>query len=446
MLSRRTYLVSVPVMALVAGRSIRGSGAMASATGSGEPQPVRSVPPGPGSGLLSVPVERAPAEDGEAARQVAGAVRAFSADLFRVLCGAFDGNVACSPYSVALALGMTRAGAGGITAREMDAVLHVPDRGRWDAGLNTLERTIASRSRDVTVGEKSVPVVLQGANSLWGQQDLTWREEFLTTLTRYYGATMQTVDYVRAAEQARLDINAWVGDRTHQRIPELLPPQALTPLTRLTLVNALYLNAPWHTPFEEETSTAPFTLPDGGEVLVPQMTSHVLRVGYASGDGWQAVDLPYAGGELAMAVVLPDPDRLADVVAACDGAWLEALLTGFTPESLRMRMPPWTFRVARELREDLAGLGMQSAFTGNADFSGMTEDADLSVDRVFHETFIAVDQRGTEAAAATAVVMVENVPASPRELVADRPFLFVVHDVATATPLFVGRVTDPRHS
>jgi serpin B len=402
------------------------------------------------AGVVSAGVARA-ALDPAAVERVGDSVRAFTADLFAVMGRADTQNLACSPYSVMLALAMTRVGARGQTAQEMDAVLHAPMPDGLDAGLNSLDRLISSRSRTVVVDGQEVPVLVQGANSLWGQRGVTWLPEFLTTLARYYGAGMRTVDYAGATEQARQTINAWVGENTRGRIPELLLPGHLSPLSRLTLVNALYLKAPWQEAFLTEAPDVPFTLLDGTVARAPQLTSPAMRLGWAQGDGWQAADLPYAGGELAMALVVPETGRFAEVEGSCDGAWLGRLLTGFVPELARVRMPPWTFRVKAELKTALAALGMTTAFGSEADFTGMTVDEWIGIDEVVHETFVAVDRKGTEAAAATAVIMKAGsapttTPPEPKLLVADRPFLFVIHDVATATPLFIGRVTDPRAS
>jgi serpin B len=424
MLSRRSALLSVPLATLVAAEVAHAgrAGALVPGWGSGAGEPA-------------------------AAELAAASVRAFTADLFGEMGRSGTGNLACSPYSVMVALAMTRVGARGQTARELDAVLHAPASGELDAGLGSLDQLISSRSRVVVDNGQEFPVLVQGANSLWGQQGVAWVPEFVATLARYYGAGMRTVDYAGATEQARQTINAWVGENTRERIPELLLPNHLSSRTRLTLVNALYLNAPWWDPFVGETPDVPFTLLDGSVVRAPQMTSPIRRIGWAQGDGWQAVDLPYVGGELAMALVVPDAGRFAEVEGSCDGAWLGRLLAGFVSESVQVRMPPWTFRVKAGLQEALMALGMSTAFGPEADFTGMTEDEQISIGEVVHETFVAVDRKGTEAAAATAVIINQpSIPTVRAVVTADRPFLFVIHDVATATPLFIGRVMDPRTS
>jgi serpin B len=439
MLSRRTCLSSVPLV-LAAGWGIQGrAGAVPAAVDDGLP------PQDPA--LVSAPVPRA-GIDQLSATPAAAAVRAFTADVYRALADRTRGNLVCSPYSVLTALAMTRAGARGTTAAEMDAVLHAPDPvpTALHAGLNALDQLIAAGSRLPGADGSAPAVTLRGANSLWGQRGLAWEQEFLDLLGRFYGAGMHTVDYRTATETARRSINDWVGEVTAGRIPELVPVGVLSADSSLTLVNAIHLVARWRTVFPVAgTEPGTFTRSDSSTLTVPMMASPAQPAGYQSGTGWQAVDIPYAGGELAMAVVVPDQGLLPQVEAGADAVWWTSVLSGFTTEQIRVRLPRWTFRVNVAMQSLLAELGMPTAFSDRADFSAMTRDEHLAIDAVIHEAFINVDEHGTEAAAATAVVMTRSVTAvtSARLVAVDRPFLFAVHDLATGTPLFVGRVTEP---
>jgi serpin B len=235
-----------------------------------------------------------------------------------------------------------------------------------------------------------------------------------------------------------------VARQTRTRIPELLQPGTVNDKTRLALVNALWFKAPWQFPFERvATSRAPFHLLDGSTTDADLMQLPGAHLGYARGEGWQAVDLPYGRGELAMAVVAPDAGRFAEVEGSL-GSWLPRILSGLEPVMTSVRLPRWTSRTQILLNDALKGLGMPTAFGVDADFTGMTGDADLAIAAVVHEGFIAVDENGTEAAAATAVLAEEaSAPMPQREVVADRPFLYVIHDLPTKTPLFVGRVLTP---
>ncbi|MDT3442389.1 MULTISPECIES: serpin family protein [unclassified Pseudofrankia] len=401
---------------------------------------------GGGAAVAAQNVARATADTGALAG-AATAVRGLSGDLYRRMAAANAGNLVCSPYSVAVALGMTRAGAAGRTASEMDAVLHASALGSGPdalpAGLNALTLAVESRAGKRTLADGStIEILVDVANSLWGQRQTPWEAPFLETLARYYGAGMRTIDFGADAAGATRAINDWTAKQTHDRIPTLLSPTDLDASTRLVLVNALYLRAPWQIPFGD-ARPAPFTRPDGSAVQARLMSLTLAQAGYATGPGWRAVDIPYAGGELAMAVVLPDPGRLDAIEAALDETALRGLLTGFQPTAVELELPRWTFRTHAGLGDPLAALGMPTAFGGDADFSGMTRAEKLHIDKVVHEAFIAVDEQGTEAAAATAVAMAVSAILTEVRLTVDRPFLFVVHDRATATPLFVGRVVDP---
>ena len=254
---------------------------------------------------------------------------------------------------------------------------------------------------------------------------------------------LREVDYVGASEKARTAINGWTAEQTHDRIPEIIPPDVLDELTRLVLVNALYFKAPWSTPFEVDATTDDeFHLGSGETVTVPTMHG---SVGYGAGDGWRAAHLAYAGGTVAMTVVLPDEGREEDLDTVVASGGLASLLV---PDGeVELSMPRWTFLAQAPLKEALIGLGMKAAFDDTAaDFSAMTTEADLVVTDVLQQVFIAVDEAGTEAAAATAVLAGEtSAPAEPPEpLVVDRPFVFVIHDVEHGTPFFLGKVVDPR--
>lgn len=287
-------------------------------------------------------------------------------------------------------------------------------------------------------------LAIDAANQLYGQRGVGWERDFLNLLAREYGAGLRTVDYRNAHEQARALINDWVADRTHQRIPELIPEGLLDSLTRLVLVNALYLKAPWEHPFEKSlTETAPFHRADGAPVDVPMMVQPQLTTMTTRGDGWRAARLPYAGDALAMTVVLPDPGRMREVERRLTSGMSDLTAPGHHAV-LDLRLPRWTFRTRAPLNDALTALGMSAAFDPHqADLTPMTrEDLDLHVSAVLHECFVAVDEDGTEAAA-TAVVASAQSAAVAEPFHVDRPFLFVIHDVEHGTPLFLGRVDDP---
>jgi serpin B len=420
MVSRRSVLRAVP---LAAAALTAAPGHLDRLTASSDP--VR-VPPDPAS-----------------AEAAATAVRGFTADLYRSLARAAGaGNVVCAPYSVALALAMTRAGARSTTADEMDAVLHAPHPrpGALDHGLNTVDQLLVGRYQD---GDSVKRAKLTTANALWARLDLDLQPGFGDTLAGYYGAAAHPVDFSGAPEATRQEINTWVSDRTNAKIPELLRPGSMSPDTTLILTNTTCLRAAWTYPFKPSaTVAAPFTRDDGRVVEVQMMSGPFDTMGYLEGDGWRAVDVPYADGGLAMAIVMPTRDDLAAVEAHLDEAWLGTLLRGFRFETVQLQLPRWTFRLPAELGAVLSELGMPTPFSSRADFTGMSAEPSLRIDEVVHETFIAVDEKGTEAAAASAVIVLPSVPSGPDFLV-DRPFLYVIHDRSSGVPLFIGRVHDP---
>lgn len=374
------------------------------------------------------------------------AVRAFSVDLYQRIAAAQTGNVICSPYSVAIALAMARNGARGSTADEMGTVLHAAgDLQRFNEGMNVLALSVEGNAGEYKrLDGSKATVSLDVANSLWGQRGEAWERPFLEALARYYGAGMRTVDYERDFESARLVINEWTSHQTQEKIPHLLPPESLDALTRLVLVNAIYLKAPWDTPFDKSfTRARPFTLTDGRRVS-PQ----TMQGGFASvmnrGAGWRSVRLPYAGQVLAMTIVVPTTS-VQSLEQSLGTTSLSAMLAESGSQQVLLTLPKWNFRLASPLKNTLSALGMPTAFDAHkADFSGMTQQDPLFIGGVQHAAYISVDEQGTEAAAATGVLFEgSGEPAPSQPFVVDRPFLFVIHDRATATPLFIGRVLDP---
>jgi serine protease inhibitor len=390
--------------------------------------------------LIRSELHRSPERAAARAAAVA-AVSAFSADLFTAVAASEQSNVVCSPYSVAVALGMTVQGARGTTARQILDVLHCDQAAELAAGLNSIDLALADRSGALP-GDDGRRVELASANSLWGQRELVWERPFLDVLAKDFGTGMRVVDYAERAA-ASSAINAWVSRQTHDRIRDLVPAEALSVDTRLVLANALYFKAPWQTPFRASaTQEAPFHRLDSSTVDAELMSGTGARFG--AGPGWVAVDLPYAREQLAMAVVVPDTGRFLAVRDAVTGQWLTDLLTTLASTPVQVRLPRWTSRSNLPLADTLAELGMPTAFTDAADFTGMTTQLPLELDAVLHQGFIAVDEEGTEAAAATAVVAQTTSMVVPREtVVADRPFLYVIHDLPTRTPLFLGQVLDP---
>ena len=394
--------------------------------------------------LVSSDVKRAAGDPALVADVVAG-LDALAGGLYGGLAGT-EGNLVLSPYSVLVALGMTMVGAAGRTAEEMRSVLGVGDLGdRWHKGVNALTSHVEGLAgRQTRADGTKADVLLGTANQLFGERDVRWERDFLDILAKEYGAGLRAVDFRGAAEQARALINDWVEDQTDDRIEDLIPDGVLDALTRLVLVNAIHLKAPWEQPFEKQlTAVGTFRLADGDSVEVDMMHRPDLVGQVVTGEGWRAARIPYAGGRLAMTVLLPEGADLAPAERLLADTGTSVLTAPGEPTAIDLKLPKWSFRSPASLKEVLMELGMPSAFTA-ADFTPMTEeDLDLVISHVLHQGFIAVDEEGTEAAAATAVVMRETSAPIAVEFVVDRPFLFAIHDVEHRAPLFVGRVSDP---
>jgi serpin B len=412
-----------------------------------------AVPGGP-SGVEAAVVasdkarERAPDAEIDDVRALAAGNTAFALDLYRQLLEeAGDENLFYSPYSLSVALAMTYAGAEGETAEQMAEALHLAlPEPQLHAAFNRLDLLLASRGEGAE-GKDDQGFRLNVVNALWGQRDYEFLAGFLDTLAENYGAGLRTLDFASDPEGARKTINAWVEDQTEGRIEDLIPAGVLTALTRLVLTNAIYFNAAWAEPFNEaRTEDDSFTLLDGSEVSVPMM-HQTTNYAYAEGEGYRAVELPYDGNELSMLIVLPEVGTLGDYEAGLDAADLNDIVDRLQHRSVTLAMPRFETRSAFSVVEALQALGMEDAFSQqDADFSGMTEKPELYVSEVVHEAFVSVDEAGTEAAAATAVVMTlrSAAPMDPVEMRIDHPFLFFIRDVETGTVLFVGRIVDPR--
>jgi len=377
----------------------------------------------------------------DAAKGAAKSIDALAADLYTKLSSLESGNLIFSPYSIQVAMAMTRHGALGETRAQIDRVLHAGSGDELDRSLNALDRALAARNGERKDGARTGDVALDVANALWGQKDFAFEQPFLNALGKDYGAGMNVVDYKTDAKGAQKQINDWVGDRTHDKIPDLIPDGVLNDLTRLVLTNALYFKAPWLEAFGK-MGDLPFHKRDGSVVSAPTMLGGAGGT-YGEGPGWKAAEVPYLGKDLSMVVIVPDD--LTAFEAGLTGDKLSSITNGIDEELDSVQLPMFTFRSKLQLNDVLSALGMPLAFMDQADFGAMTKTAPVKIAAVLHQGFIAVDEEGTEAAAATAVVMeqVSGRISSGKKLVVDKPFLFAIRDVATSATLFLGRVADP---
>jgi len=434
---------------LFAGAALLALGASVGCGSTGSPKGTSSTEPA----MARSNLERDLSPDVPAGDQTALAQgnAAFAFDLYSALAER-DGNLFFSPYSISAALAMTYAGARGETESEMATTLHftLPQE-QLHPAFNQLDLTLESRSEaepppSLPDGQ---PPQLNIANSLWGQEDYSFEAPFLDTLALNYGAGLRLVDFAGDSEGARVTINDWVSRETEARIPELLAPGTITTDTRLVLTNAIYFLANWLSPFEPEATQPGTFYVDGATEATVDMMHQTENFDYAAGDGYQAVALPYVGSDLSMLLLVPDAGRFAEVEANVDAELMGTVVGSLESRNVQLAMPKWKFDASFMLGQTLQALGMPSAFSPSAaDFSGMTTAEQLWISEVIHQAYISVDEAGTEAAAATAVVMVGMaMPTEPVDIVTldiDRPFLFVIRDAPTGAVLFAGRVTDPR--
>jgi serpin B len=371
----------------------------------------------------------------------------FALNLYDNLRQSAEGNLLVSPLSISLALAMTYTGADGDTADQMAETLGfdlAPDA--IGAAFRDLVDDLVTRGTAEDDPDEDVSArALNIANALWGEQTYPFSEDFMGSLEDDFGAGLQLVDFQNKPEQARDDINDWVEDNTEGRIEDIVPEGVINPDTRLVLANAIWFYGAWANPFEpDNTEDGDFTLLDGDAVTVPFMHQNKFMP-YTEGDNYQAVELPYAGSGFTFTVILPDEGEFETVEESLDTGVLDELVSS----DVRLAMPKFSFEFDTSLADSLMALGMTDAFDGNiADFSGMIADPDadpLVISDVIHKAFIAVDEEGTEAAAAT-VVMMESATAAesePIDVTIDRPFIFAIRDTETGTLLFLGRVLDP---
>jgi serpin B len=357
--------------------------------------------------------------------------QAFGTDMYRLLAGSVP-DLVFSPASVAAALRMALLGARGDTAAELAAALHLAPGSDPAEGLSQL---------DALTKNTQEGIAFRVANTAWVQSGMPLRPDFTARLSATSDSTITSADFAAAPAKARSLINSAIEEQTAGKIKDLLPATAVNAMTRLVLANAVYLKAPWLDEFPENaTKDAPFHPAPGQPVTVPMMRGAANRQ-YVRADGYQAVLLPYGASTLAMAVVLPDgPLRGLTTMP------LSGLFDGATRNRVTLSLPRFRVETETDLTSVLGDLGVRTAFSQHADFSGITTAEELRISAAIHKAYIDVDEHGTEAAAATALVMRAAGmprPLPPVEMVVDRPFLFAIIDTVSGSPLFLGQVTNP---
>jgi serpin B len=358
----------------------------------------------------------------------------LACDLYQTLREEEKGNLLLSPYTLARSLAMTCAGSGGETRHQMQHALHLtlPEE-QLHAAFRELRRQLA--------GDGPEGVALSSVTSLWGQSDYGFLAPFLRTAGESYAATVRAVDFKSAPEQARQDINQWLGERMDGRITELLEEGLISHLTRLVLVNASHFHGTWRYGFDPaQTHDATFTRVDGSQVVVPMMGLGA-QLGYHRRPGLQVIELPYRGEQVSMLIILPEPDALKAVEESLSPGMIDDLLQSLHTTQVRLRLPRFSCRSGLRLEPALSRLGMPIAFSDDADFSRISGNLELTLEDVVQQVVLTVDEQGTEVSAGGAAVVMKK--CGPGLIRVDRPFLILVRDRTTGTILLLGRVTDP---
>ncbi len=391
--------------------------------------------------ILTVgPMSRAEdVKDGGRLAEVVEGNNRFALDLYGRLRDR-PGNLFASPYSLSTALAMTYAGARGETARQMAATLH------FSPPPESLHPAFAALDREVNEGTGR-PYKLSVANALWGQEGESFLPDFLRLLVENYRAGLRPVDF-RSGQQARRAINAWVEEQTGGKIKDLLQPPHPRPDTSLVLTNAIYFKGDWASPFPKgATKDEDFTVTEDKRIPVPMM-HRIGRLNYHDGGEFQALELPYAGDDLAMVVLLPrKADGLAEFERSLTARSLPDSLTKLRPHRVEVALPRFRMESGLELASVLSAMGMPAAFGGDADFSGINGRRNLFLSAVIHKAFVDVNEEGTEAAAATGVAVARLAVIRPDPVVefrADHPFVFLIRHNRSGSLLFLGRVINPR--
>jgi len=350
-----------------------------------------------------------------------------------------DSNIFFSPYSISIALTMTYEGAKGQTAEEMQSVLHIPE----DA--NVRRPNFARIFNEINKKEKKYK--LSTANALWAQKDYSFLKEYTNNVEKYYGGKLTNLDFTRESEKSRQIINKWVEDQTNNKIKDLIPQGVLNAYTRLVLTNAIYFKGTWVKQFDEkDTKEEDFRIDSSNTVKVPMMRliGDGVKFNYVETDEIQILEMPYHGEDLSMLIILPKGNNFANIEKSITLEKLSEWKNMLNEQRVDIFIPRFKFKTKYFMAKALSDMGMPTAFGSTADFSGMDGTRDLFIQNVIHQAFVEVNEEGTEAAAATGVVMgITSVGPRIPIFRADHPFIFIIQERETGNILFLGRVSDP---
>jgi len=366
---------------------------------------------------------------------------AFGFDLYHKFKGE-AGNLFFSPYSISSALTMTYEGAKGKTAEEMQTILYLPD------DKNKIRHDFKSIYDELIKAD--TPYKLRTANALWAQKDYLFDNEYVNAIKKYYDGQLTNLDFKTKTENSRITINSWIENKTNDKIKNLIPKGMLSPMTRLVLTNAIYFKADWSKQFDaKDTREGKFRLVSGEDVST-QMMHKMGNCNYAETDNLQILEMDYLGNDLAMLIILPKENNISKIENIFSKEKLDAWKSAMENLKVRVTLPKFKFETKYFMAKDLKEMGMPTAFKyPDADFTAMSPTDELYIDEVIHQTFVEVAEYGTEAAAATAVIMMagaapQREQEQPKIFNADHPFIFIIHQKKSGNILFMGRLSDPR--
>jgi len=370
-------------------------------------------------------------------QEVVNANNQFAFELYSELNKDEKNNLFYSPYSISAALAMTYEGAKAQTADEMKSVFHFPEN-------NILRPNFAAIYNDINEGNKAYD--LKTGNALWAQYDYTFLEDYTSRVENYYGGKAANLDFIQETEKSRQTINSFIEEQTNNKIKDLIPKGVLDSLTRLVLTNAIYFKGTWEWEFDKsDTRDLDFKITPSDIVKTPMMYMKPDKAtfNYADMEEVQILELPYKGEDISMLILLPT-GNLDDIESSLTAEKLSEYKNQMQETKLdAIYFPKFEFDTKYFMKETLSALGMPTAFSAGADFSGMDGTGGLFISKVIHQAYVKVDEKGTEAAAATAVVMTSSVAGPGNVFRADYPFIFIIQEKETGNILFMGRVNNP---
>ncbi len=370
-------------------------------------------------------------------QEVVKANNRFALKLYSELVKTGSGNIFFSPYSIFSALAMTYEGARGKTAEEMKTVFNFPENSVLRPNFTAIYNRINKVVREYE---------LRTGNALWVQKDYPFLEEYLETVEKYYGGKAEALDFIHEAEKSREAINVFIEEQTNHKIKDLIPPGVLDKLTRLVLTNAIYFKGDWKIAFNESLIVEEdFWITPNRSMKVQMMHMHpneTIRFNFVDTRDLQILELPYKGGNFSMLIILPEKIEATELSLTAEK--LEEYRAQMKKEKLdEICLPKFEIETKYFMRGTLSSLGMPTAFTGEGDFSGMTGGRDLFISQVIHQAYVKVDEKGTEAAAATAVAMKLTAMPETKVFRADHPFIFMIQEKETGAILFMGKISNP---